>query len=240
MIYKAELEKKIVSSGLFCWETYPSANALGQIRLKEKNLDGLLDFACRNGIKNIFYAYYYGTPEPFLIDIEEYDLEKEEIRLIEKDVKLHNKQINALNFDQPMFLEVYCLYEGHNCMVEISNEWFDKLNLMPADEMLRTLLLQHDIDLAERRHSYGAEFLDEDDDLDELDALMEKMMLDILADHRFHACKNAALRKQYAERFMQDNPQYAVAFPNRRGGGYNKQDVQDFINFIWQGLKSIK
>lgn len=111
------------------------------IRLEKNTLDELLRFTNANNINSLFYTNLRYDKDEYIID--ENLLEKLDFRLIEHikpEIDVHNKEIQKIDFTNPVLTLVYCIYESHFISINEENDWLEHQNILTAHEKLSEIL----------------------------------------------------------------------------------------------------
>ena len=106
MILSRELEELFSKEELFCFEREGLITDYDKvsIALKKGDISEFIRFCKVNNIKNVFYTYGYYDKVDFIIGDEfEEELEEEIYSLMQNDIKVHNKQVEKIDFSRPIY-----------------------------------------------------------------------------------------------------------------------------------------
>lgn len=207
MINEKELIDKMKKEGINCFSV-TSPKELDRdhmIYLENNDIDEFIKFVQLNNINSIFYKYYTFNPEFFYITEElAEDIDDDIVNLLKNDIEEWNKQIDKVDFDIPVELFIFCMYESHYITINYHNEFWN--NQMTAKEKLLELLESN----ANKVENIREKREEEDEQL------KEELKEYILNDDKFILCTNKNLRKDYM---------YEL---------YKRKDIEKFKNLFWQ------
>ena len=201
IVNKEKLLKMIEDNGFYGIETENSSNA-NQISIKSRKIEDVFKFAKDNNIKTIFFEYYYYNKEYFKIELEELKDEypEEVINIMINDINEYNNKIDTINFETPIKLLVYCIYNGYSVLIEQKDEWGEgyKESIVSGKEQMEIIFSKYQ----ERLEDY----LTEKEQQKELE--LEKLKQFMFEDEQFQRSTNKELRYAYISNFLKKNSQY--------------------------------
>lgn len=207
MIEEKELLNKMKREGINCFAvTSPKElDRDNMIYLENNDIDEFIKFVKLNNIKSIFYKYYTFNSDLFYITEElAEDIDDDVIKLIKNDIEEWNRKIDEVDFDIPVEVFIFCMYESHYITINYQNEFWD--NQMSAKEKL--------LELLESNANKVNDIIEEREN--EKENLKEKLKEYILNDDEFKICTNKSLRKNYM---------YEL---------YRRKDIEEFKDLFWQ------
>ncbi|WP_010240367.1 hypothetical protein [Clostridium arbusti] len=95
--------------------SYENENKNKILYLKMRDIFGVIDFAKKKGIDTIFYEYIPFEQESFKIYEETIDYlnyNSDEYNFIKDKIEAYNDSIDEEDFDKPITLNGYCIYQG--------------------------------------------------------------------------------------------------------------------------------
>lgn len=207
MIDEKELIDKMEKEKIncFCVTSPKELDRDHMIYLENNDIDEFINFVKLNNINSVFYKYYTFNPEYFYINEElAEDIDDDVINLLKNDIEKWNRKIDKVNFDIPVELVIFCMYESHYITINYHNEFWD--NQMSAKEKLVELLEGNAKKVKDIREKMESE----------KEELKEKLKEYILNDDEFKICTNKNLRKNYMYKL------------------YKRKDIEKFKNLFWQ------
>lgn len=225
------LEKMIKDNGFYGLEVENSFedDVINKITMKSQNINDIFKFAKENDIHTIFYGYYYYDKEFYIIDLknleEKYD--KEVVDMMKRDVIEYNKKVNSIDFEKPIILVVYCIYNGCSITVELYDEWIEKEDILAGHEKMDLIFEQNQ----EKLESYI------DKKAKQRDIELENLKQIIFQDEQFKKSTNKNLRTDYIYKFLEKNPNYSELFNYGNGVRFN---AYKWIDIIWREYKDNK
>ena len=113
MYTKKELSKFFEKKSIRIYETEDSVSNKTSIKLT--SVDDLLDFASNQSIDTMFYYYGHISSEDLLIDedvLSKFKVDEDGKNVLAKEIDKYNAKAEKLDYSQPVFLEIYCIYNG--------------------------------------------------------------------------------------------------------------------------------
>lgn len=221
---REKLIKTIRDNGFYGIETENNSD-MNQIMIKSRKIDDIFKFAKENNINTIFFEYYYYDKEYFKIKLEEIEEEypEEIINIVKNDIIKYNNKIDKIDFDTPITLLVYCIYNGYSIVIEQKNEWGEcyKESIVSGEEQMENLLLKYQ----DKLEDYITE--KEKQKEKELEGLKQV----IFEDEQFQRSTNKELRYAYINNFFKQHPEYWQLFGEHGIGAYR------WIETIWREYK---
>ena len=225
MINEHDLRAEITKADLNYFKTEISFedDIPNMIHLEENEIPELIRFAKANKISSLMYCYRYYDKEAYII--HEDALLKYDARIIsaiEADIQQHNRQIDKLDFNKPLLLYVYSLYEGFAVSIIQEDFWLDEIDIPNNDERLDELTGKCKGLIEEIRNEKNKEKDDQKNKLREL----------IVSDPEFYKCTNQRLRRSFILKLLDDKDEFASAFD------YYNEPIE-FVELLWKEQKSI-
>ena len=227
IVNREELLKSITDNGLYGIETDGNSDRK-QILLKSKKLEDIFKFAKRNDIDTIFFEYYYYDKDYFKINLEELEdkYPKEIVNILKNDIMKYNDKIDKINFETPVKVLIYCIYNGYLISIEQRDEWgkIYKQDILSGEEKTQEIFEKYQEELEN--------YLDERERQNELE--LEKLKQTVFDDIQFQRATNKKLRYSYINNFLKKNSQCYPLFGEHGLGAYN------WIEVIWREYKENK
>ena len=116
---REKLIKIINDNGFYGIETESNSD-IKLILIKSGKIDDIIKFAKESNINTIFFEYYYYDKDYFKIELEKYEEEypEEIINIMKNDIIEYNNKIDKIDFETPIRLLIYCLYNGYSVAIE--------------------------------------------------------------------------------------------------------------------------
>ena len=227
IINREELLKLINDNGLYGIETENNSD-IKQILMKSGEIDDIVKFAKDNNINTIFFEYYYYNKEYFKIELEKFEEEypEEIINIMKNDIIEYNNKIDKIDFETPIKLLVYCIYNGYSIAIEQKDEWGEgyKESIVSGEEQMKIFFEKHQ----ERLENYITE------KEKQKETELERLKQIIFKDEQFQRSTNKELRYAYINAFLKKNSKYLQLFGNHGIGAYR------WIETIWREYKYMK
>lgn len=230
IINREELLEVIDSNGLYGVEIENSSkeDTQNQLFMKSKKLEDIFKFANENDIHTIFFEYYYYNKEYFKIDLEELEekYQEEILNIMKMDVVDYNNKVDKINFETPVMLTVYCIYNGGLIGIKIEDEWGEiyKKDIVSGVQQMEIFFEKHQ----KRLEAY----IEEKEEQRELE--LEDLKHIIFNDEEFQKSTNKDLRTAYIRSFLKKNSRYKELF--NYGNGYDWNSYK-WIDKIWKEYK---
>ena len=227
IINREELLKLINDNGLYGIETENNSD-IKQILMKSGKIDDIVKFAKDNNINTIFFEYYYYNKEYFKIELEKFEEEypEEIINIMKNDIIEYNNKIDKIDFETPIKLLVYCIYNGYSIAIEQKDEWGEgyKESIASGEEQMKIFFEKHQ----ERLENYITE------KEKQKETELERLKQIIFKDEQFQRSTNKELRYAYINAFLKKNSKYLQLFGDHGIGAYR------WIETIWREYKYMK
>ena len=227
IINREELLKLINDNGLYGIETENNSD-IKQILMKSGKIDDIVKFAKDNNINTIFFEYYYYNKEYFKIEIEKFEEEypEEIINIMKNDIIEYNNKIDKIDFETPIKLLVYCIYNGYSIAIEQKDEWGEgyKESIVSGEKQMKIFFEKHQ----ERLENYITE------KEKQKETELERLKQIIFKDEQFQRSTNKELRYAYINAFLKKNSKYLQLFGDHGIGAYR------WIETIWREYKYMK
>lgn len=227
IITREELLKIMSDKGLYGIETENSSD-IKQVLIKSSEIDDIFKFAKGNNINTIFFEYYYYNKDYFKIELEKYEEKypKEIINIMKNDIIEYNNRIDKIDFETPIKLLIYCIYNGYLIAIEQKDEWGEgyKESIVSGEEQMEIFFGKYQ----ERLENY----IEEREKQKEID--LEKLKQIMFDDEQFQRSTNKELRYVYINAFLKKNYKYMQLFGNHGIEAYR------WIETIWREYKDKK
>lgn len=227
IVTREGLLKNITDNGLYGIETNGNSNTK-QILMKSNKLEDIFKFAKANNINTIFFEYYYYDKEYFKISLEELDNKypEEVVNILKDDIVEYNNEIDKINFETPIKLLIYCVYNGYLISIEQKDEWGEnyKEDIVSGEEKMQSLFEKYQEDLEN--------YLSEKEKQNEIER--EKLKQIVFNDVQFQRATNQKLRYAYINNFLKKNHKYWQLF------GEHGIEAYRWIETIWREYKDNK
>ena len=227
IINREELLKLINDNGLYGIETENNSD-IKQILMKSGKIDDIVKFAKDNNINTIFFEYYYYNKEYFKIELEKFEEEypEEIINIMKNDIIEYNNKIDKIDFETPIKLLVYCIYNGYSIAIEQKDEWGEgyKESIVSGEKQMKIFFEKHQ----ERLENYITE------KEKQKETELERLKQIIFKDEQFQRSTNKELRYAYINAFLKKNSKYLQLFGDHGIGAYR------WIETIWREYKYMK
>ena len=224
---REKLIKIINDNGFYGIETESNSD-IKLILIKSGKIDDIIKFAKESNINTIFFEYYYYDKDYFKIELEKYEEEypEEIINIMKNDIIEYNNKIDKIDFETPIRLLIYCLYNGYSVAIEQKNEWGEgyKESIVSGEEQMENFFQKYQDKLEN--------YINEKEKQKEVE--LEKLKEIIFDDEQFQRSTNKELRYAYINTFLKKNPQYFQLFGEHGIGAYR------WIETIWREYKDMK
>lgn len=224
---REKLLKTIRDNGFYGMETENDSN-IPKIMIKSGKIDDIFKFAKENNINTIFFEYYYYNKEYFKIELEELEKKypEEIIKIVKKDIDEYNNKIDKINFETPIKLLVYCIYNSYLVAIEQKNEWGEsyKESIVSGEEQMENILFKYQ----EKLENYISE------KEKQKEIKLEELKQVIFKDKQFQRSTNKELRYAYINDFLKNHSAYLQLF------GEHGIEAYRWIETIWREYKDIK
>lgn len=230
MIQQEELIKKIEEEGLNAYEVRQTPK-INDNTIVLKEISDIIRFCKINDIKNLFFNYIYLDKDEYIIDDElQQDIEKDIYKLIKKEIKEHNKRVEAIDFTRPVMLNISTIFQNNLVCILESDYWYEDINLLNAEETIEYLQENYEYILEEKK-------IEEQENRFLLKNELREYMLN---DDMFKICTNKDLRKNYAQTIIKDKKmnKYLKAFISEASSSLINQEVFMFVEVVWAEYKN--
>lgn len=237
MITENKLLSSIEKEGLHGFKVTGNLDIDSLLLLSSNTIDELIRFARANNIKSIFYNYLYTDEELYLIDSEEieYLIDESIYSLLKKDITNHNKKIKNIDFERPIALEIFVIYQSSKVGILYYDNWIEAEELLHAEEQLEKFEQKYEQLLQDKREKEEEQFKD----------LKIKFEEYLLNDDDFILCTNKTLRSHYKMTIFdkEEASEYKCIFMKQMGFGRSEIDYFNlglFIEMVWRKYKAKK
>lgn len=224
---REKLIKIINDNGFYGIETESNSD-IKLILIKSGKIDDIIKFAKESNINTIFFEYYYYDKDYFKIELEKYEEEypEEIINIMKNDIIEYNNKIDKIDFETPIRLLIYCLYNGYSVAIEQKNEWGEgyKESIVSGEEQMENFFQKYQDKLEN--------YINEKEKQKEVE--LEKLKQIIFEDEQFQRSTNKELRYAYINAFLKKNSKYLQLFGDHGIGAYR------WIETIWREYKDMK
>ncbi|WP_195429269.1 hypothetical protein [Clostridium sp. D46t1_190503_E9] len=248
MILSRELEELFSKEELFCFETEGLITDYDKvsIALKKGDISELIRFCKVNNIKNVFYTYGYYDKVDFIIGDEfEEELEEEIYSLMQNDIKVHNKQVEKIDFSRPNILIVFTIFEGYNITFIEDENWIEEHGVVEAYQKIEELKGKYEEKIYELEEKQAEmEAIEKAKKEKELKDLREEFKEFLLNDDEFKMSTNQRLRRSFSHNLFKrtDTKKYEVLFEKKNlyEDSYyvDITRVFNFVEVVWREYKS--
>jgi len=203
--------------------------------LDDKDINTLISYAKDNNIQYIFYEYRCLEKEDYIID-KDYIMTKfpdsfnEFYKIASNDISKHNKNVNAIDFEQPYLMEAFCIHQGSYVLTSQHVTWIE--NLLDAENVVRELRLKYNKQLDELRLKTEME----EEKCKEL--LKEELKNKILLDEDFSRCTNQKIRRYYIEDLLNKTENKKYMEPFKTIGDFYIGRAVAFVEDLWTLIKN--
>lgn len=193
-------------------------------------IEDLVTFSCKHNIDTVFYNYTF-IDEDVLSITEEVTsnlrLDEDTLSVLQDKFDEYNESLLKLDFNKPVNLKVYCVYQGVIFFVQEEDYWFETEEYgMPE----RTCV--------ELSTKYLEEIITEKENKKQMiNDARSKLREQILFDEEFHKCTNLQLRRMYANKMFQNNKDNQNLFYSEKEGLYDIT-ILTFIEDVWREYKN--
>ena len=160
--------------------------------------------------------------------IQKYHINKEILSIFQKEFYSYNQKIENINFNEPISLRIYCMYQDMMLTVEKFDYYYIEQELCSPEETCRSIILNYEEEIKQQDNKIWENIQQERKKLKEM----------ILSDEEFHRCTNKTLRKTYGNKIIKNNSKYKKLFLNN-GHGWYDVPIDDYIELLWREYKEI-
>jgi hypothetical protein len=233
MYSEKELIKMFEEDGLECYNTsFDDENII----MIDIGLEGILKFAKKRKLKEVFYRFDYSSKEVLSITeedmrrtMEKVDIPYEEIcNVIAPMTEEYNAKVAKLDFTKPHSLTVFGLYQGQKIGIFESDFWFFEEEVTFPEEAIKLIVAENE-DLI-KKHVIEKE--------EQSIKIKEEFHQYLLNDEKFHKCTNASLRTTYKMELYKDNEHQNLKKAFIKGTEYQcYNEYAEFIEMVWREYK---
>jgi hypothetical protein len=194
------------------------------------NFEELIRFIHDNSISSVFYYYSYLDEYTLTIsedDVAEFNIDEEILPILQGEIDKYNDEVSKLDFNNPISLNVYCIYQGMMLFIEETYCWYIDEGFYTPQMAFKAIIEKH---LDEIK-------LQKNEKMDKIKKDREELFQKILNDKEFHKCTNISLRRIYAGKIFRENIENQRLFCREKGGLYDIT-ISEFIECIWKEYKS--
>ena len=193
------------------------------IILSSTDISSLIDYANYNKINSIFYNYVYIEKEDYdpqaFSDLNDNDL----LKIAKTDIARYKRQVGEFDFNKPLQLNVYCIYNGFAIMMCFNEKAYNYL--VPVCEYIDMLKQNYAEQLCIIREERQKQ------QINEIENLRNELSSIILSDPQFKTYTNQRMRRTYIREFLNkpENKRFQFAFSLVECNG-KLNSLKDFCN----------
>ncbi|MDD7793659.1 hypothetical protein [Clostridium sp. 'White wine YQ'] len=194
------------------------------------NIDDLIKLSINYGIDVMFYYYTFIDQEDLIINddvLSKFNIDSEALSVLEDEINKYNESLSKLDYNKPICLYVYCIYQGFLLLATEEDFWFVDEGFGTPEAICAELITENLENIMSKRKNKKDEILEKRKILRE----------QILSDEKFHKCTNAQLRKVYAKELFNDKPKNRNLFYRENGDPYDIL-INEFIEDVWKEYKT--
>jgi hypothetical protein len=196
-------------------------------------IEDLIEFSCKQNIRALFYNYAFIDEDALSITddiISNLRLDEEDLSILQDKFDDYNQRISELDFSKPVYLKVYCVYQGIVFYIREDDYWFIDQGFSFPETVCMELVTEHFEDIV----------IEKKNKLQTITDARDKLREQILKDEEFHKCTNIELRRMYATKIFKNNEFNKSLFYREKGRLYDIT-ANTFIEHVWKEYKeSIK
>lgn len=199
-----------------------------------KSFDNLLVFAKKHNIDTLFYQYIYISENDLIIDEDIiHDFARNFINnscntidIINKKVEEYNKKVYELDYEKPISLEIYFIYQGFLYFTVEDDYWFIEKGFQSPKTAI--------IDIAEKNIEKISDEIAISNEI--RNKKREELRETLFNDKNFQNCTNQQLRRAYMQKLVRNNKDiYDLFFYN--GGSWYDISPLAFAEEVWREYK---
>lgn len=192
-------------------------------------IEELIKFSNQQNINTMFYNYTFITVDALSIteDVTStLKLDEDTLMILQEKFEEYNNSLLNLDFDKPIYLNVYCIYQGIIFFIQEEDYWFEEQGIeMP------------EIACVELLTKYGQDIIKEKKNKEQMiNDARNKLRQQILNDEEFQKCSNMQLRRMYANKMFKNNENQKL-FYSKKDGLYDIT-INEFIEDVWREYKN--
>ncbi|MTI47852.1 MAG: hypothetical protein FH761_08425 [Firmicutes bacterium] len=198
--------------------------------MKLMTIENLIEFSCKQNIDTIFYNYTFINEDVLSIteDVKSnLRLDEDILSILQDKFDEYNDSLLELDFDKPVYLNVYCIYQGVIFCVQEEDYWFEKQGFGMPEEVCLKLYTKYFEDIVTEKENKEQMISKARNELREK----------ILSDEEFHKCTNIHSRRMYANKMFKNNENNQKLFYCENGGLYDIS-INTFIEYVWREYKN--
>lgn len=248
MILSRELEEVFSKEELFCFATEGLITDYDKvsITLKKGDIGELIRFCKVNNIRNVFYTYGYYDKVDFIIGDEfEEEFEEEIYSLMQKDIKVHNRNVEKIDFSRPNILIAFTIFEGYNVTFIEDDSWIEECGVVEAHQKIEELKEKYEEKIYELEEKQAEIEAKENEKKEkELQGLREEFKAFLLNDDEFKISTNQRLRRLFSHNLFKrtDTKKYQVLFEKKNlyeeSYYIDITRVFNFVEVVWREYKA--
>lgn len=192
-------------------------------------LEDLVEFSSKHKIDTMFYNYTFINED--LLSITEditsnLKLDEDTLSILQDKFDEYNERLLKLDFNKPVYLKVYCIYQGIVFFVQEDDYWFIEQGFGMPETVCIELVNEYLEDILTKRENRKQMITD----------ARNKLSEQILNDEEFRKCTNIQLRRMYAKKIFKDSNNNQSLFYSEKDGLYDVP-INTFIEGIWREYK---
>lgn len=224
---EVELLELFKSANLDSYEVYTEIGEASAMQLM--NLEDLMQFSCKHNIDTMFYHYSF-IDEDLLSITEEVTsklrLDEDTLLILHDKFDEYNKSVLELDFNKPVSLKIYCIYQGVIFFTQEDDYWFFEQGFGMPETACEELANKYYEDILAEKKNKKQMIAD----------ARIKLREQILKDVEFQRCTNEDLRRGYASKLFEDSKENKSLFYSEKGGLYDIP-IYSFIEDVWREYK---
>lgn len=193
------------------------------------NTEDLLFFSCRHNIDTVFYNYTFINEDALNITEDvtsNLKFDEDTLSVLQAKLDDYNKSLLKLEFNKPVYLEVYCIYQGVVFFIREDDYWFVELGFgMPETVCVEFANDYFEDIIAEKKRKKQM-----------ITDSRNKLREQILNDEEFQKCTNIELRRMYADKIFNNSKYNQSLFRSEKSGLYDVP-INTFIEEVWREYK---
>lgn len=192
-------------------------------------IEDLIEFSCKHKIDTMFYNYTFIDEDVLSITdelISKLRLDEDALSILQDKFDDYNQSLSKLDFSKPIYLKVYCIYQGIVFFIQEDDYWFIDQGFGLPERACIELANEHFEDILTEKENKIQIVTD----------ARNKLREHILNDKEFHKCTNIELRRMYANKMFKNNELNRSLFYSEKGGLYDVP-INTFIEHVWKEYK---
>lgn len=192
-------------------------------------IEDLIRFSYKHNIDTIFYYYTFIDEDVLSINDDvasNLRLDEDTLSILQDKFDEYNESILKLDFSKPIYLKVYCIYQGIIFFIQEDDYWFVDQGVGLPEKVCIELANEYFEDILTEKENKKQMLTD----------ARNKLREHILNDEEFQKCTNIELRRMYANKIFKNNNKNQSLFYNEKDGLYDVP-INTFIECVWKEYK---